>query len=497
MTPSNAEHDKILDRNLEVVVLAAGQGTRMRSALPKVLHPIAGRPMLAHVLETALGLGARRVHVVVGHQADQVRRAIESDRRFNDAPINWVLQQSQRGTAHAVAQALPDVADDSVVLVTYGDVPLVTGATLARCVAASRTAGDMAPLALVTAQLEDPAELGRIVRNGQGAIQAIVEHADANSRQRAISEINSGILALQGGPLKAMIAEIEPHNAQGEYYLTDLVALAVGKGMDVCGLVCDDADEVNGINDRLQLAEAERTYQRRTAESLMRMGVTVADPSRLDIRGRVHAGEDCFIDVNVILQGEVHLGRGVRIGPGSVIVDSVLADGVVVEAHTLVEGADVAARCSLGPFARIRPGTVLAEEVKIGNFVETKKARLGRGTKASHLTYLGDAELGEACNVGAGTVTCNYDGVDKHQTTIGDHVFVGTNSTLVAPISIGSGAFVAAGSTVTRPVPDGDLAVGRGKQRNISGWTRPDKRTRPEDQVVPEPGIRHDDDSER
>lgn len=463
-----------IDGNLEVVVLAAGQGTRMRSALPKVLHPIAGRPMLAHALDTALGLNATRVHLVVGHQADAVRAAIEADPRYAGAPLNWVLQAEQKGTAHAVAQALPHIADESVVLVTYADVPLVTPDTLARCVAAAADG-----LALVTAEFEDPAQLGRIVRNPAGDIQAIVEFADASDGERAIREINSGILALAGAVMKQMVAQIEPENAQAEYYLTDLVAMSVARGIPVRGLVSSRPEEVSGINDRVQLAAAERLFQARAAEELMRAGVTMADPARVDIRGTVCAGEDCFIDINVVLEGEVRLGRGVRIGPGSVIRDSALGDGVVVEAHTLVDGADVAARCALGPFARIRPGTELGEEVRIGNFVETKKARLGRGTKASHLTYLGDATLGEDCNVGAGTVTCNYDGIDKHQTEIGDNVFVGTNSTLVAPISIGSGSFVAAGSTVTTRIADGELAVGRGKQRNISGWTRPDKRARP------------------
>ena len=482
--------DKNLDIKLEVVVLAAGQGTRMRSELPKVLHPIAGRPMLAHVLDTVLGLetdGLRlsRIHTVVGHGAEAVRQAIEADAGFSRAPLNWVLQAEQKGTAHAVGQALPDVADDAVVLVTYGDVPLVSQETLSACARVAGAPGGEA-LALVTAEFEDPAQLGRIVREDSGAIVAIVEYADATDAQRAIREINSGILALNAATLKSMLAEIEPANAQGEYYLTDLIELAVGRNMTVHGLVSENASELTGINDRVQLAEAERLFQRRVAGDLMRAGVTMADPARVDVRGRVSAGSDCFIDINVILEGEVRLGRGVRIGPGCLIRDASLGDGVVVEAHTVVEGAEVSARCSLGPFARIRPGTVLAEEVRIGNFVETKKAVIGRGSKASHLTYLGDATLGEGCNVGAGTVTCNYDGIDKHPTEIGDRVFVGTNSTLVAPIRIGTGAFVAAGSTVTTSVPDGDLAVGRGKQRNISGWTRPDQRARGTDGAGPE-----------
>jgi bifunctional UDP-N-acetylglucosamine pyrophosphorylase/glucosamine-1-phosphate N-acetyltransferase len=473
-----------IDRNIEVIVLAAGQGTRMRSEMPKVLHPIAGRAMLAHVLDTALGLDAARVHVVVGHQADAVRQAIETEACFQEAPLNWVLQTEQKGTAHAVAQALPDVADESVVLVTYGDVPLVSPETLQRCVAATLDAQDGAEaLALVTAEFEDPAQLGRIVRDDSGAIQAIVEYADASEGQRAIREINSGILALNGATLKSMVAEVAPQNAQSEYYLTDLVALAVSRNIPVRGLLSAEPEEVSGINDRVQLAEAERLFQQRIVTELMRSGVTMADPARVDVRGTVRAGSDGFIDINVVLEGEVWLGRGVRIGPGCVIRDSRLGDDVIVEAHTLIEGAEVAARCSLGPFARIRPGTVLAEDVRIGNFVETKKAKIGRGTKASHLTYLGDTTLGADCNVGAGTVTCNYDGINKHQTDIGDGVFIGTNSTLVAPISIGSGAFVAAGSTVTTKVEEGELAVGRGKQRNIAGWTRPDQRAARDDET--------------
>ncbi|HEY5646185.1 MAG TPA: bifunctional UDP-N-acetylglucosamine diphosphorylase/glucosamine-1-phosphate N-acetyltransferase GlmU [Pseudomonadales bacterium] len=461
-----------MGKSLEVVVLAAGQGTRMRSTLPKVLHPIAGRPMLAHVLSNATALRPSRIHVVVGHQSDAVRSAMAGT-VATPAP-NWVPQAEQKGTAHAVAQVLPEVDDASVVLVTYGDVPLVTVETLRACALAAASGA----LALVTAEFDDPAQLGRILRDERGAVRAIVEYADASPEQRAIREINSGILALGGALLKDMVGQIQPHNAQREFYLTDLVGLAVARNLPVVALVAQDRTEVMGINDRSQLADAERAYQRRVARALMRDGVTIADPARLDVRGQVSAQPDCYLDINVVLEGDVRLGRNVRIGPGCVIRNSALGDDVVVEAHTVVDGADVAARCTLGPFARIRPGTVLDEEVRIGNFVETKQARLGRGTKASHLTYLGDATLGEDCNVGAGTVTCNYDGIDKHPTVIGDRVFVGTNSTLVAPMQIGSDAFVAAGSTVTVPVPEGGLAVGRGRQRNISGWTRPDQRKR-------------------
>ncbi len=474
MTSPSADQDNFLDRPLEVVVLAAGQGKRMRSALPKVLHPIAGRPMLEHVLDTVRLLNPAGIHVVVGHQAEEVKEGIRSGPGASGGELSWVVQEERKGTAHAVGQTLPLLDDAAVVLVTYGDVPLVSEQTLQECARLASTGG----VAIITAEFDDPAELGRILRNECGGIQAIVEYADADPDQRQIREINSGILAANGALLKSLLAHIEPHNAQGEYYLTDLVGLAVRNNESVCGLVCRDPEEVIGVNDRAQLAQVERILQRRIAARLMAEGVTIADPERLDIRGDVVAGEDCFIDVNVVLGGNVRLGRGVRIGPGSVIVDAELGDGVVVHPHTVVEGLKAASGCELGPFARIRPGTELGESVKIGNFVETKKAKIGSGTKASHLTYLGDATLGEGCNVGAGTVTCNYDGVDKHQTTIGDRVFVGTNSTLVAPLEIGTDSYVAAGSTITARVDDKNLAVGRARQRNISGWTRPDQRER-------------------
>jgi bifunctional UDP-N-acetylglucosamine pyrophosphorylase/glucosamine-1-phosphate N-acetyltransferase len=451
--------------NLEVVVLAAGQGSRMRSALPKVLHQLGGRSLLDHVLTTVAGLEPTRVHVVIGHGAELVRKRTQ-------LPVIWVEQDQQLGTGHAVSQALPGVDDSSTVLVVYGDVPLVSVDTLN---AACREAAE-GNLALITAQFSDPAQLGRIVRGPSGSVQAIVEYADASEAQRGITEINSGILALNAAAMKQLLREVQPKNAQGEYYLTDLIELAVQNNIAVSAIAALDPDEVTGINDRVQLAQLERIYQRNQAERLMQAGVTLADPARLDIRGEVTAGPDCYLDINVVLEGQVQLGCGVTIGPGCVIKDSELADGVNVAAHTVIEGAHVGEDCQLGPFARIRPGTVLAEQVKIGNFVETKKVQIGRGSKASHLSYLGDASLGEDCNIGAGTVTCNYDGINKHRTEIGDRVFVGTNSTLVAPLTIDSEAFVAAGSTVTTRVGQSELAVGRGKQRNIKGWVRPDQR---------------------
>ena len=450
--------------NLEVIILAAGQGTRMRSALPKVLHPVGGSAMLQRVIDAARLLQPRAVHVVVGKGADQVRAEIGDQ-------VSWSEQAQQLGTCHAVAQAMPAVDPSSAVLVLYGDVPLVNPQTLQRCV----DAVDANALSLVTADFANPAQLGRIVRR-DGSIVRIVEYKDAGPAERAITEINSGILAGTHSLLKELMDQVGNDNAQSEYYLTDVVGLAVASGRRVDGVLAENEIEVAGVNDRVQLAEVERAWQQQEADRLMREGVTLADPARLDVRGQVHAEQDCFIDANVVLQGEVRLGRNVSIGSGVVIIDSTIGDNVRIEANTVIEGAVVAANCSLGPFARVRPGSDFAEGVKIGNFVETKKAKLGEGSKASHLTYLGDATIGRDCNIGAGTVTCNYDGVNKHPTTIGDEVFVGTNSTLVAPVDIGDQSYVGAGSTITHKVGAQDLAVGRSKQRNIKGWTPPAKR---------------------
>jgi len=451
--------------NLDVVILAAGKGTRMRSQHAKVLHELAGRSLIQHVIDTATLLEPRNLAVVVGHQAEQVQAQV------GDGPV-WVQQTQQLGTGHAVKLAMQQLPGDATVLVLYGDVPLVAAETLKLATDAAARGS----VAVITAEFSDPAELGRIVRDQSGEILRIVEYKDASHEQRAIREINSGIIAAPAAQLGSWLERVENDNAQAEYYLTDIVALAVADGVKVEGVPAREAQEVTGVNDRVQLAELERVFQKREAQRLMRAGVTIADPERVDIRGQVNAGEDCFLDVNVVLEGTVNLGRGVRVGPGVVIADSEIGDNVQVHPHTVVEGASVAANCSLGPFARIRAGTKLEDGVKIGNFVETKKAHLGAGTKASHLAYLGDATLGADCNIGAGTVTCNYDGVEKHQTIIGDNVFIGTNSTLVAPVEISDDAFVAAGSSVTVKVDTGDLAVGRAKQRNIKGWIRPDRR---------------------
>ena len=455
---------------LEVIVLAAGQGTRMRSKRPKVLHEIGGRPMLSHVLETARALAPTQLHVVVGAGAEEIRAC------YGDTPdISWVEQEEQLGSGHAVLQAMPRVSDQTTVLVLYADVPLVGAATLEACLAASAERGGVA---LVTADTPTPDGLGRIVRDADGGVAAIVEDRDATHEQRAITEVNTGILAAPAALLGRLLGEVGNDNAQGEYYLTDIVGGAVAAGIPVTGLATDDPGEMLGVNDRVQLAEAERRYQRCNAEAAMRAGVTLRDPARFDLRGTLRAGEDCVIDVGVVLEGSVELGADVRVGAHCVIRDSVLADGVTVEPHTVIDGARIDRGAAVGPFARLRPGTELGEDTRIGNFVETKKARLGAGTKASHLAYLGDAFVGERCNVGAGTITCNYDGVDKHETRIGDEVFVGTNATLVAPLDVEDGAYIGAGSTITTRVAAEHLAVGRARQRNIKGWKPPAKRKR-------------------
>ena len=447
---------------LAVIILAAGEGRRMASRLPKALHRVGGKALLHHVIDNAQSLHPKEIVVVVGRGAKQVRAATSQ-------AVTWVRQERQLGTGHALAQALPRLPDAGVALVLYADVPLVAENTLAAALAAAASGA----LALVTAEVAEAAALGRIKRDARGRIAKIVEFKEAGAEERAIREVNAGVMAAPVGVLRRLLAEVKPDNAQGEYYLTDLVELAVAEGIAVEGVRAADETEVWGVNDRVQLAQLERVHQQRQAQRLMAEGATLADPARLDVRGEVSVGRDCFMDANVLLKGRVRLGDRVHLGPGVVVEDADLGDDVHVEAYTLIEGARIGARCRIGPFARLRPGTELEQEARVGNFVETKNARLGRGVKAGHLAYLGDASVGEGGNIGAGTVTCNYDGVDKHRTEIGEDVFVGTNATLVAPLCIESGAFIAAGSTVTANVPRDQLAVGRGRQRNIGGWTRP------------------------
>ena len=454
---------------LQVIVLAAGAGTRMRSRLPKALHRLAGRPLLAHVLDAAAAQRPDQTVVVVGEQADQVQAGLADVAIASD--IHWVRQEPRLGTGHAVSTALPRIAADATVLVLLGDVPLVGADTLAACVARAKSG-----VAIVTAEVPAPDGLGaRVLREGERVV-GIVEERDATAAERAIGEVNSGMLAAPCELLRELLRAVTPDNAQGEYYLTDVVALAAARGVEVSAVRASCAEEIMGVNDRAQLAHLERHYQRRQAEALMAAGVTVMDPARLDVRGTVRAGQDCVIDVGVVLEGEVALGEGVVIGAGCVLRDATLGDGVEVLPMSCIDGARLAAGCRVGPFARLRPGTDLGPNVHIGNFVETKKARLGAGAKANHLAYLGDASVGADCNIGAGTITCNYDGVAKHRTEIGERVFVGTNATLVAPLTIEDEAYVGAGSTITSRVEHADLAVGRGRQRNIKGWTPPAKR---------------------
>ncbi len=450
---------------LHVVILAAGQGSRMKSALPKVLHPIAGRPMLHHVIATAKQLGAEKIHTVIGHGAEKVRETTD------EASVNWVTQSEQLGTGHAVAQALPDLPDDARVLVLYGDVPLTRHETLDGLVGTL----DDNTLGLLTVTMDNPQGYGRIVRNADGKVQSIVEQKDASAEQQQIREVNTGILAVSAKHLKNWLPTLSNSNAQGEYYLTDIIAMAVDQGLGVSVSQPENPFEVQVVNNRLQLAELERWFQRQQADRLMTEGATLADPARLDVRGELTIGNDLWIDVNVVFEGKVNLGSNVSIGPGCVIKDTTIADGAEIKANSVIEGAVIGAHAQIGPFARIRPGTELAANTKVGNFVETKKAIVGEGSKINHLSYVGDASLGRNVNVGAGTITCNYDGVNKYQTVLGDGVFVGSNTALVAPVTVAAEATIGAGSTITRDVADHELAVARGRQRNISGWEKPKK----------------------
>ncbi|QXZ14365.1 bifunctional UDP-N-acetylglucosamine diphosphorylase/glucosamine-1-phosphate N-acetyltransferase GlmU [Pseudomonas sp. AO-1] len=450
--------------SLEIVILAAGQGTRMRSALPKVLHPVAGNSMLGHVIHSARQLDPQRIHVVIGHGADVVRERLAAD------DLNFVLQDKQLGTGHATAQAVPFISADTV-LILYGDVPLIEVETLQRLLK-HVVPGQMG---LLTVELEDPTGYGRIVRGADGKVAAIVEHKDASEAQRAITEGNTGILAVPANRLADWMSRLSNNNVQGEYYLTDVIEMAVNDGLVVATEQPHDPMEVQGANDRKQLSELERHYQLRAGRRLMAQGVTLRDPARFDVRGEVTVGRDVLIDVNVILEGNVVIEDDVVIGPNCVIKDSTLRKGVVIKANSHIEGAVLGEGSDAGPFARLRPGTVLEARAHVGNFVELKNARMGEGAKAGHLTYLGDAEIGARTNIGAGTITCNYDGANKWKTVLGEDVFIGSNNSLVAPVDISSGATTAAGSTITQNVDNAQLAVGRARQKNIDGWKRPEK----------------------
>lgn len=450
--------------SLDIVILAAGQGTRMRSALPKVLHPVAGNSMLGHVIHSARQLSPEGIHVVIGHGAERVREQLAAD------DLNFVLQDKQLGTGHAVAQAVPVLSAD-IVLILYGDVPLIEVETLQRLL----TLVNDQQLGLLTVTLDDPTGYGRIVRDAQGRVSAIVEHKDASEAQKAIKEGNTGILAVPGKRLADWLSRLSNHNAQGEYYLTDVIAMAVQDGLTVATAQPLDAMEVQGANDRKQLSDLERHYQLREARRLMASGVTLRDPARFDVRGEITVGRDVMIDINVILEGRVIIEDDVSIGPNCVIKDSTLRKGAVIKANSHLEGAIVGEAADAGPFARLRPGSVLGPRAHVGNFVELKNAEMGEGAKAGHLSYLGDAVIGARTNIGAGTITCNYDGANKHKTVLGEDVFIGSNNSLVAPVNISTGANTAAGSTITQDVAAGQLAVARARQRNVDGWKRPVK----------------------
>ncbi|MCX2778550.1 bifunctional UDP-N-acetylglucosamine diphosphorylase/glucosamine-1-phosphate N-acetyltransferase GlmU [Microbulbifer thermotolerans] len=451
---------------IDVVILAAGKGTRMRSDLPKVLHPIGGVPMLGRVIDTAKQLGEVEITVVVGHGAELVRE------RFADSGVKFVEQKEQLGTGHAVAQAIPNFRKGSTVLVLYGDVPLVKVGTLQSLLSAS----DKGP-ALLSVEMANPAGYGRIVRDDTGRVLAIIEEKDADADTLAIREVNTGILAATSDLLARWLPELSNDNAQGEYYLTDVIARSVGENIPVTGVRASDSIEVAGVNSRAQQAQLERALQHSRALALMNAGVTLLDPARIDVRGSLECDTDVSIDINCIFEGQVVLGKGVQIGPNCLLKNCRLADGTRVEANSVIEDAEVGQACTIGPFARLRPGTQLADGAKVGNFVETKKAKIGRGSKVNHLSYIGDAIVGDQVNIGAGTITCNYDGVNKFTTEIGDGAFIGSNTALVAPVSVGVGATVGAGSTITSEVGADELAVARGRQRNITGWKRPSKKS--------------------
>lgn len=450
---------------LSIIILAAGQGTRMRSDLPKVLQPLAGKPLLAHVLASAEALAADDVCVVYGHGGEAVQAAIT-------APgLRWSLQAEQLGTGHAVQQAMPNTPDANRVLILAGDVPLLAAATL-------ETLLEQTPdsdMAVLTVDIDDPTGYGRIVRKN-GSVQCIVEQKDANTEQLDIREINTGVILCPGDKLKHWLSDLSNDNSQGEYYLTDVIAMAVADKVTVHGIKAGSSKEVMGINDKKQLAEAERALQARRVDALMKAGVGFADPARVDIRGTLKCGTDVFIDINAVFEGAVELGDGTIIESNNLIRDSKLGAKSLVHSNCHIEGATTGSACEIGPFARLRPGATLADNVKIGNFVEVKKSTIADGSKVNHLTYIGDAEIGTGVNVGAGTITCNYDGANKHKTVIGDGASIGSNVNLVAPVSVGKGATIGAGSTISKNAPADELTVARSKQTTIPGWKRPVKK---------------------
>jgi bifunctional UDP-N-acetylglucosamine pyrophosphorylase/glucosamine-1-phosphate N-acetyltransferase len=455
---------------LSVIILAAGEGIRMRSSLPKVLHLLAGAPLLKHVLDTATGLKPNRVCIVYGHRGGEVRE------RFNDAPVTWVHQPTQQGTGHAVAQALPHVPASDQVLVLYGDVPLIRASTLESLVAAAGSDG----LSLLTAACDDPSGYGRILRNPLGRVVGIVEECDATETERRLREVNTGFLVAPAKRLANWLVCVDNANAKGEFYLTDVIRLAVVEGFTVEVVHPASPREVMGVNDRAQLAAAEREFQKREAERLMCSGVTLIDPARLEVRGRVETGIDVVLDVGVVLEGEVRLGSRVRIGPYCILRDVTVADDAEVLPHCVIEGAVIGVGCRVGPFSRVRPHTRLEAGARLGNFVEVKQTEVGAFSKINHLSYVGDTEIGTRVNIGAGTITCNYDGANKHRTIIRDEAFIGSDTQLIAPVTVGAGATIGAGSTITRDAPEGQLTLSRAPQVSRPDWKRPVKATKRE-----------------
>ncbi|MDX1836110.1 UDP-N-acetylglucosamine diphosphorylase/glucosamine-1-phosphate N-acetyltransferase [Legionella taurinensis] len=453
--------------SLEIVILAAGMGKRMYSDLPKVLHPLAGKPMLERVVETAQQLRPQAIHVIYGHGGQQIKEAL------SHLSVNWVVQEQQLGTGHALLKALPHLNPKAQVLVLSGDVPLIQADTLKALVT---SATDAQALTLLLATLEDPTGLGRIVRNPNKAIEAIVEEKDATPKQRQIREIYSGICCARVSDLARWLPRLTNDNAQGEYYLTEIITLAVNEGQTIGSMPTPHVFEIQGVNNRLQLQQLERIWQQYQAEKLMLQGIGIADAARIDIRGELECGKDVFIDVNCVFSGKVTLGKGSRIGPHCTLTNVTLGEHCEVLGNSVLDGAVLGDHCQVGPFARLRPGTRLAEHCKIGNFVETKNAVFDTGSKASHLSYLGDVTLGKKVNVGAGTITCNYDGVNKHQTIIEDGVFIGSDTQLVAPVTVGAHATIGAGSTIRKNVPSGELTLTESRQKTVFGWKRPIKK---------------------
>ena len=453
------------NNDVNVIILAAGQGTRMNSSISKVLHQVGNKTLIQHVIDAAMPL-ASSINVIIGHNSESVKKSIQNNL------VKWVLQKNQLGTGHAVMQAIPSIKKDSMCLILYGDVPLIQTQTLINLLEKANKTG----FSLLTVIQNDPSGYGRIIRDSSKSIQSIIEHKDANTEELEIDEINTGIMAITGALLTKYLNQLEPNNSQGELYLTDIVEKAVKDNVNIASFICENSTEVMGINDKNNLAEAERAYQLKIADELMSDGLTIKDPSRFDCRGNLIFGNDCIIDVNVVFEGEVKLGKNVLISPNCIIKNSKIGDHAHIMPNSIIEDSVIGSHASIGPFARIRPETKIGNHAKIGNFVEVKKSTIGDNSKVSHLSYIGDSQVGKGVNIGAGVITCNYDGVNKNQTTIGDGAFIGSNSQLIAPVSIGKNATIGAGSTITQDAPDEKLTLSRNKQSTISKWKRPQKK---------------------